>query len=131
MLHLCVPTEDRARSVVDAATIIPSTDSGVFDHETELRTMLRLSLNPERENERSRRGPTNTNRDRWIGALLQGLPDDVAPDARDRLADALIPLFAADAVVWTTDMAQLPRDQAIELLAWMAQALITATLHRW
>jgi hypothetical protein len=29
MLHLCVPTENRARSVVDAATIIPSTDSGV------------------------------------------------------------------------------------------------------
>jgi hypothetical protein len=29
MLHLCVPTENRARSVVGAATIIPSTDSGV------------------------------------------------------------------------------------------------------
>ena len=29
MLHLCVPTENRASGVVDAATIIPSTDSGV------------------------------------------------------------------------------------------------------
>jgi hypothetical protein len=29
MFHLCVPTENRASSVVDAATIIPSTDSGV------------------------------------------------------------------------------------------------------
>jgi hypothetical protein len=29
MLHLCVPTENRASSVVDAVTIIPSTDSDV------------------------------------------------------------------------------------------------------
>jgi AcrR family transcriptional regulator len=117
--------------IARAADLVRATAEWAFDHETELRTMLRLSLNPERENERPRRGPTNTNRDRWIGALLQGLPADIPPDARDRLADALIPLFGADAVVWTTDMAQLPRDQAIELLAWMAQALIAATLHRW
>jgi len=43
-------------------------------------------------------------------------------------AAALIPLFGSDAVVWTTDIAQLPRDQAIELFAWMTQALIAATL---
>ena len=56
---------------------------------------------------------------------------DVPPAARDRLAAALIPLFGSDAVVWTTDIAQLPRDQAIELLAWMAQALTAATLNGW
>jgi AcrR family transcriptional regulator len=120
------PAELTAR----AADLVRATAEWAFDHETELRTMLRLSLNPDLDEAR-RRGPTNTNRDRWISALLQGLPAEVAPDARDRLADALIPLFGADAVVWTTDMAQLPRDQAIELLAWMAQALIAATLHRW
>jgi AcrR family transcriptional regulator len=119
------PAELSAR----AADLVRATAGWAFDHETELRTMLRLSLDPERENERPRRGPTN--RDRWIGALLEGLPADVPPAARDRLAAALVPLFGADAVVWTTDMAQLPRDEAIELLAWMAQALITATLHRW
>src|SRR5580704_14838367 len=86
--------------------------------------MLRLSLTPERENEQPRRGQTNCGR--WIAALLEGLPPDVPPAARDRLADALIPLFGSDAVVWTTDIAQLLRDQAIELLVWMAQALIAA-----
>jgi hypothetical protein len=91
--------------------------------------MLRLSLSPGRDHERLRHG--STNRDRWIGALLQGLPDDVPRATRDRLAASLIPLFGADAVVWTTDMAQLPRDEAIELLAWMAQALITAALNGW
>lgn len=112
-----------------AADLVRATAAWAFDHETELRTMLRLSLAPERENEQPRRGLTN--RDRWISALLQGLPSDVPPAARDRLAAALIPLFGSDAIVWTTDMAQLPRDQAIELLAWMAQALIAATLHAW
>jgi hypothetical protein len=60
-------------------------------------------------------------------ALLEGLPPDVLPAAPDRRAAALIPPFGSDAVVWTTDIAQLPRDQAIELLAWMAQAHIAAT----
>lgn len=112
-----------------AAELVRATAAWAFDHETELRTMLRLSLSPEREHEQPRRGLTN--RDRWISALLQALPSDVPPAARDRLAAALIPLFGSDAVVWTTDMAQLPRDQAIDLLAWMAQALIAATLHDW
>jgi AcrR family transcriptional regulator len=112
-----------------AAELVRATANWAFDHESELRTLLRLSLSPEREKEQPRRGPTN--RDRWISALLAGLPDDVPPAARDRLAAALIPLFGSDAVVWTTDMAQLARDQAIELLAWMAQALIAATFNDW
>jgi len=112
-----------------AADLVRATAAWAFDHETELRTMLRLSLAPEREDQQPRRGLIN--RGRWISALLEGLPTDVPPAARDRLAAALIPLFGSDAIVWTTDIAQLPRDQAIELLAWMAQALIAATLADW
>jgi len=108
-----------------AADLVRTTAAWAFDHETELRTMLRLSLEPERENMDPRRGMTN--RGRWIDTLLEDLPRDVPPAARDRLAAALVPLFGADAVVWTTDMAHLPRDEAIELLAWMAQVLIAAT----
>jgi AcrR family transcriptional regulator len=112
-----------------AADLVRATAAWAFDHETELRTFLRLSLAPEREGQEPRRGLTN--RGRWISSLLEGLPSDVPPAARDRLAAALVPLFGADAIVWTTDMAGLPRDQAIELLAWMAQALIAATLAGW
>ena len=110
-----------------AADLVRATATWAFDHETELRTMLRLSLAPEREEVKPRRGLTN--RGRWIGALLEGLPRDVPPAARERLAAALIPLFGSDAVVWTTDMAELPRDEAIELLAWMAKVLIAATVE--
>lgn len=109
-----------------AAELVRATAAWAFDHETELRTLLRLSLEPERADVRPRRGLTN--RGRWIDALLEGLPSDVDPAARDRLAAALIPLFGADAVVWTTDLADLPRDEAIELLVWMAQVLIAATV---
>jgi AcrR family transcriptional regulator len=109
-----------------AADLVRATAAWAFDHQTELRTMLRLSLAPERESQPPR---GLTNRGRWISALLEGLPPDVPQAARDRLAAALTPLFGSDAVVWTTDIAQLPRDQAIELLAWMAQALIAATLN--
>lgn len=112
-----------------AAELVRATGAWAFDHETELRTMLRLSLAPERAEVRPRRGLTN--RGRWIASLLEGLPDDVPPEARERLAAALMALFGADAVVWTTDMAELPRDDAIELLAWMADVLVTATLAGW
>ena len=112
-----------------AAELVRATAEWAFDHETELRTMLRLSLGPERGHVYPRRGLTN--RGRWIAALLEDLPSDVPSHARDRLAAALVPLFGADAVVWTTDMADLPRDQAVELLAWMAQVLVAATLAGW
>lgn len=109
-----------------AADLVRATAVWAFDHETELRTMLRLSLAPERANLRPRRGPTN--RARWIAALLKDLPPHISPTARRRLAAALTPLFGSDAIVWTTDIAELSRDEAIEVLAWMAQALIEATL---
>ena len=112
-----------------AADLVRATGAWAFDHETELRTMLRLSLEPGTEHAKPRRGLTN--RGRWIAALLECLPSDVPQDARDRLANALVPLFGSDAIVWTTDMADLPRDQAIDLLAWMAQVLVKATLAGW
>lgn len=112
-----------------AAELVRATGAWAFDNETALRTYLRLSLEPEREHEKPRRGMTN--RGRWIADLLEGLPGDVPTDARERLAKALVPLFGADAVVWTQDIAELSRDQAIDLLAWMAEVLVKATLALW
>lgn len=85
------------------AADLVATAAWAFDHETELGTILPPLASTD---EQPRRGLTN--HQRWISALLEGLPADVPPAARDRLAAALIPLFGSDAVVWTTDMAQLP-----------------------
>lgn len=112
-----------------AADLVRATAAWAFEHETELRTMLHLSLDPGTEHGKPRRGLTN--RGRWIAALLEGLPSDVPQDSRNRLANALVPLFGSDAIVWTTDMADLPQEQAVELLAWMAQVLVKATLAGW
>ena len=112
-----------------AADLVRATAAWAFEHETELRTMLHLSLDPGTEHAKPRRGLTN--RGRWIAALLEGLPSDVPQDSRNRLANALVPLFGSDAIVWTTDMADLPQEQAVELLAWMAQVLVKATLAGW
>jgi len=103
--------------------MVRATAPWAFDHETELRTMLRLSLQP---NGRIKTPAGSHEPARWIGAQLEGLPG-ISSAARDRLGAALVLLFGSDAVVWTTDIAKLRPDEAIELLAWMAQVLIAAT----
>jgi hypothetical protein len=67
-------------------------------------------------------------RGRWIDDLLTALPASVTPTARARLAAALVPLFGADAVVWTRDAADLDTPDAVEVLVWMARTLVAATL---
>jgi len=109
-----------------ASALVRAMAAWAFDHENELRTLLRLSLAPERASRIPRRG--NTNRDTWIANLLEGLPDHVSQAARDRLAVALVPLFGADAVVWSTDIAQVDQDIAVDVMAWMAAVLVQATL---
>jgi hypothetical protein len=68
------------------------------------------------------------NRDQWIETLLADLPDNVSTIARGRLAAALTALFGAGAILWTRDAAQLPVPAALDTLAWMAHALVAATL---
>jgi hypothetical protein len=64
-------------------------------------------------------------------APLEGLPPDVPPAARDRLAAALIPPSGVRRRRLDHRPAQLPGDPASEVLAWMAHALIAATRAAW
>ena len=109
-----------------ASTLVRTMGEWAFDHENELRTFMRLSLGPPGADKVNRRA--STNRDTWIATLLEGLPDHVSREARDRLSIALIPLFGADAVIWSTDVAGVDRDTALDVMAWMAAALVQATL---
>ena len=77
----------------------------------------------------SRKGITN--RGAWIAELLADLPSSVPASARRRLAAALVPLIGADAVVWTKDVADLNREQALDVMAWMAHTLIRATIDEY
>lgn len=109
------------------ATLVRGMAEWAFDHERELRTMLALSLQPDAE----QRGQTRAgrlNRSQWIDTALADLPATVGRRERQRLHDALLPLFGADAVVWTTDVAGLNRTQAIQQLTWTAHTLVASVL---
>lgn len=118
---------DPAELPARAAELVRVTGRWAFEHQVELRRVLHLSLAPG-DSAFSRRPLTS--RSRWIGALLEALPDHVPEPARRRLAAALMPLFGADAVVWSTDMAELDPTEAIEVMAWMASVLVEATITR-
>jgi AcrR family transcriptional regulator len=110
-----------------AEVLIRSTAHWAFDHERELRAVLAVSLTDNAaERGLTRRG--RMQRDRWIDELLSGLPVEVPPAARSRLRAALMPLFGADAVVWTRDVADLSVSDAVDVLAWMARTMVTAVL---
>src|SRR5215831_11549107 len=110
-----------------AAAVVRSMGEWAFDHAQELRTLLALSLEPDSEARGlSRRGKLR--RARWIEALLADLPDSIGQDTRRRLAAALLPLFGADAIVWTVDVADLDREAALDILAWTATTLVRAVL---
>lgn len=111
-----------------ASTLVRTMGQWAFHHEYELRTFMRLSLEPQRADSINRRA--STNRDTWIATLLEGLPEHVSKEARDRLSVALTPLFGADAVIWTTDIAQVDHETALDVMAWMAAALVQATLDQ-
>jgi AcrR family transcriptional regulator len=106
-------------------------DQGVwaFEHERELRALLALSLAPDAEQRGvSRRGKMR--RSQWIeDGLLNHLPDGVTAERRARLAAALTPLFGSDVVVWTQDAAELDQEQSLDLIAWIARALVEATIR--
>jgi AcrR family transcriptional regulator len=122
------PTSDGGVDLADRAeALIRSTARWAFEHERELRAVLAVSL-ADSSAERGSTRQGRMQRDRWIDDLLSGLPSDVSPAARSRLRAALMPLFGADAVVWTRDVADLTVPDAIEVLAWMARTLVTAVL---
>jgi AcrR family transcriptional regulator len=111
-----------------AATLVRGMGEWAFDHAPELRNLLAVSLAPDSQARGlSRSGKLS--RARWIEALLADLPPEVDAATRRRLAIALLPLFGADAVVWTTDVAELDREAALDALAWTAATLVRAVIE--
>jgi AcrR family transcriptional regulator len=111
-----------------AEALIRATARWAFEHERELRAVLAVSLTLDRGQQGRSPRKALMQRDRWIAELLTDLPPHVPPATRARLAAALVPLFGSDAVGWTRDAADLTVPEAIDILVWMARALITAAL---
>jgi AcrR family transcriptional regulator len=96
-----------------------------IDTEPELRTMLRLSLEPGPGEELLLRQGRAIG---WIKEALAPLQGRLPPSALRRLVLAIRSACGIEALVWLTDVAGLTRRQASELMRWSALALLRAAL---
>lgn len=96
-----------------------------IDTEPELRTMLRLSLEPGPGEELLLRKGRAIG---WIEEALAPLQGRLPPSALRRLVLAIRSACGIEALVWLTDVAGLSRRQASELMRWSALALLRAAL---
>jgi AcrR family transcriptional regulator len=96
-----------------------------IDTEPELRTMLRLSLEPGPGQELLLRQGRAIG---WIENALAPLQARLAGSELRRLVLAIRAACGIEALVWLTDVAGLSRQEASELMRWSALALLRATL---
>lgn len=97
------------------------------EHEPALRTMLRLSLQPDRGD----RGDLTFRKGRritWIGEALEPLQARLTRRDFDRLVHAIAAAVGIDALVWLTDVAGLRRAEAVEVMRWSSRTLLGAAL---
>jgi AcrR family transcriptional regulator len=97
------------------------------EHEPELRSMLRLSLDPDP----AKRGDLPLRKGRriiWVGDALAPLRGRLPEPQYERLVYAVASTVGIDSLIWLTDIAGLSRDQAIEIMRWSARAMLQAAL---
>jgi AcrR family transcriptional regulator len=95
-----------------------------FQNEPALRTMLRLSLDPETGVRRP------GNRIQWIAEALQPLQGKVDASALERLSRALTMVLGIDPVIPLTDFAKLTPEQGIEVIEWAARTLVRSVVEK-
>ena len=99
----------------------------VIETEPELRTMLRLSLEPGAGHQ----GQLLLRQGRvigWLEEALAPLRTRMSETALRRLVLAIRSACGIEALVWLTDVAGLSRDEAVELMQWSARALLSSAL---
>jgi AcrR family transcriptional regulator len=94
-----------------------------LQNETALRTLLRLSLDPETGVRRP------GHRTRWIAEALQPLQGKVDGATLDRLSSALTMLLGIDPIIPLRDFAELPPKQASEVIEWAARMLVRSVVE--
>lgn len=117
------PRDPEARLELAVRTLTRLT----VDTEPELRTMLRLSLEPNdgpREPLLLRQGRAIL----WLEEALEPLRGELSDTALRRLALAIRSACGIEALVWLTDIAGLSRPAAAKLMRWSARALLRSAL---
>ena len=115
--------QDRFQLVVEALA------NRVVEHEPELRAQLRLSLEP--GGAQPGELPFRAGRAiGWIEDALTPLRGRIPDQELRRLALATRCAVGIEALVWLTDVAGLPREHAVEVMRWSAQALYQTTTSK-
>jgi len=99
----------------------------IVEHEPELRTMLRLSLDPDparRHDLPFRKGRRIT----WVADALAPLKGELSEPELERLTHAVAATLGIEALVWLTDVAGLSHDEATAVMRWSARALLQSAL---
>jgi AcrR family transcriptional regulator len=110
---------DRLEFVVTRVTDL------VRETEPQQRTMLRLSLEPERPGSKElllRQGRVIG----WLEEALAPLADDIGADAVHALAVAIRSAIGIEAYVWLTDVAHVAPDDATAMMRWTARSQLDA-----
>ena len=98
----------------------------LLETEPELRTMLRLSLEPENRAAL----PLRTGRAiAWLEDALAPLRETIAEDDLRRLVLSIRATLGIEPFVWLTDVAGLAREEAVELMRSSARTLLRAELQ--
>lgn len=99
----------------------------IVDTESQQRTMLRISLEPDP----SLRGELPLRQGRaigWITEALAPLRDRMSEAQLRRLAVAIRSAAGIEALVWLTDIAGLSREEAVQVMRQTARALLRSAL---
>lgn len=107
--------------VVDAFTRM------IVASEAQQRTMLRLSLEADPV-ERAQLPLRQGRAIKWIEEALAPLRTEMSEAELHRLAVAVRSATGIEALVWLTDVAELSRDDATDLMRWSARALLQSAL---
>jgi AcrR family transcriptional regulator len=119
MLPANPPQDPAAR--LDA--VVANFTAMILDTEAQQRTMLRLSL----EADPAERGTLPLRQGRaiaWIAEALDGVRADLSDQQFRQLVLSIRATIGIEAIVWLTDIAGLPRNDAAALIRWSAQALL-------
>src|SRR5258707_11623783 len=114
------PPEDPAARL-DA--VVANFSAMILDTEAQQRTMLHLSLEAdttERDALPLRQGRAIA----WIAEALDGVRGDLTDQQFRQLVVSIRATIGIEAIVWLVDVAGLPRNDAVALTRWSAQALL-------
>ncbi|MDP8905742.1 MAG: TetR/AcrR family transcriptional regulator [Chloroflexota bacterium] len=122
-----LPPDPPADPEARLAAVVEAHTEQILELEPQLRTMLRLSLDPATRRQDQlllRRGRAIG----WIREALEPLRDRLNEQQLERLVVAIRATEGIEALVWLTDVGGLSRREAVELMRWSARALLRSAL---